>query len=103
MSAVCLGCIEDNVPKPWVITPEIRLVAALIRKLYLYAPTGGACHVATDDYNLEDVFVEGSRDYLHLSNSPKERDAAEAVIRGLTYLSLEDRYLACGVAHGDIE
>lgn len=55
---MCENCYHEEYGAPTEITERAVVTAALIRQLYDYAPTGGRCHIITDDWNLEDSNIE---------------------------------------------
>ena len=83
--------------------PKIEVIQKLIHVLYDFCPTGGLCHIVTDDYNIE---------YHHLQfvikQCKEEPDEIESelcilICELLLKLDFEQRALLFSFMHLDID
>lgn len=54
---MCYGCWEER-GKPQDDSPEVKIVADLIRKVYECSIVGGNLHIVIDDWNLDDASLQ---------------------------------------------
>lgn len=94
---MCYGCYEEF-GKPSVISPETLRVADLCKQLYEFAPSGGDCHIVTDDWNLEDGNIRFCQEQLAHSQYGVEQLAIERELLELMVpMSVGERASALGL------
>jgi hypothetical protein len=98
---MCDGCwqehLEEHDNNPAPVTPQILTAVEAIRNLYEAHPTGGAMHVVTDDWNLDDDSLEFCGQ--NLSHDEVERSCWQCLSeltehQRATALAVYDGYLA---------
>lgn len=67
---MCYGCWEEY-GKPSIVNELTLTAARAIDEVYSYSLSGGACHIVTDDWNLEDSSIQWCLDEITNGNARK--------------------------------
>lgn len=93
---MCIECWE-NYGRPKIVSPKTISAALAVRKLYVGAPTGGAMHIVTNDWNLEDDSIEYCR-----SKAEKGSEDEKKVFSAFISMSFKERASALALSCGFI-
>src|SRR5688572_21827631 len=92
---MCHDCYEEF-GSPKLDSPSIREAAKLIQALDEHHSTGGMAHIVTDDWNLEDPYID-----MCLKEDPNDLDNGVysiPVLKALRALTVQERASALYMA-----
>lgn len=104
---MCYSCWEDE-GKPQIDTPAVRQAALAVERLHDHPAgcAGGAMHVVTDDWNIDDDSVGFCRDHIgrYEREHPHRADGLTALEQAcydaFAALTVAERSSALALDHG---
>jgi hypothetical protein len=98
---MCIGCWEEY-GRPAIVTPAVEAAAEAVDDMYAIHAVGGALHIVTDDWNLEDEDLNwcASAENLELQDKKRLDEWEQRAFETLRPLTIEQRATALALAHG---
>jgi hypothetical protein len=101
---MCIECWEEY-GRPAIVAPAVETAADAVNDMYVIHPVGGALHIVTDDWNLEDEFLDWCASCENLECHGKKRLNAweQRAFDTLRLLTINERATALALAHGYLD
>lgn len=98
---MCENCYHEEYGAPTEITENAVAISMLVKRLYQLAPTGGRCHIVTDDWNLDDESLRYCQDCVtHARIRDEQWGLESAVLELMASVPVQERAAGMALAEG---